>query len=389
MITERVETNIVMAGWVVAFLLGLFLLLIKTPHNNAYVHYNWGKKTCAAALLFFGCELLFQWFMHILEIADPILSVSVYLLTFCAVTLLVAIGYCSMMSPELVTGFQRRIAISTLGVFAIILIINYFLPVWRWRVRGVLVCSVLLFILTCYAIYTIVIVYRKAINNLRKYYADFIENFIRWMPSVGIVTWLFLISAPFIVWLPRWCGIFQVALGIIMFIYSFICIMNFSTDYGSYAATLGDPSEQTEDAAVEGVSEGADVTEVDEPEEVAGRRRGFTLSDSLTEVIQDKVARWCERGGYRTPGITIEQAAREMGTNRSYLSRYLNEVRQVTFYEWVAKMRIAEAQSLMMSHPSDSIEQIASRVGFSSPSTFSITFKKMVGKSPNVWRSQQ
>lgn len=386
MISESVEVNIVMVGWMVAILLGLFLLLIKTPHNAAYVHYNWGKKTCAAALLLFGGELLFQWFMRIFRIADPILSVSVYLFTFCTVTLLISIGYCFMMSPELVTSRQRKMTVATLAVFGIILIINYFLPVWKWRVRGVLMCSVLLFLITCLAIRESVVLYRKAINNLRKYYSDVVESLIRWMPGVGVGVVLFLISAPFIVWLPRWYGICQIALGIIMFIYSFICIMNFSTNYGSYAATL-DLQEPHEDAvdAVEGELNDGEAG-VTEPED--GHRRVITLSDTLLEVIQDKEERWCERGGYRTPGITIEQAAREMGTNRSYLSRYLNEVRRVTFYEWVAQMRIAEAQSLMKTHPSDTIEQIATRVGFSSLSTFSSTFKKMVGKSPNQWRNQ-
>ena len=78
-----------------------------------------------------------------------------------------------------------------------------------------------------------------------------------------------------------------------------------------------------------------------------------------------------------------------MGTNRSYLSRYLNEVKHVTFYEWVAWMRIHEAQSMMINNSNMPIEQIANLVGFSSSSTFSSTFKKLVGISPNRWRNQQ
>ena len=113
-----------------------------------------------------------------------------------------------------------------------------------------------------------------------------------------------------------------------------------------------------------------------------------TLSESLRDVLNEKAQRWIERGDYRTPGITIEQVAHDMGTNRSYLSRYLNEVCQVSFYEWVAQMRIEEAQSLMRSNPSLSIEQIATKVGFTSASTFSSTFKKMVGSTPNKWRNQ-
>ena len=113
------------------------------------------------------------------------------------------------------------------------------------------------------------------------------------------------------------------------------------------------------------------------------------MSDSLQDVMKDKEQRWLERGGYRTPGITIEQAAREMGTNRSYLSKYLNEVCHVTFYEWVAQMRINEAKSLLLSERDLSIERISSMVGFSSPSTFSSAFKKIVGESPKMWRNHQ
>ena len=384
MFSDSVEVNIVMVGWLVAILLGLFLLLIKTPRNNAYIHYNLGKVTYGVAFLLFGFEILFQWLMHIFQIADPILSVSVYLFVFCAASLLLAMGYCAMMSPDLVSRRQRNIALVTLSIYSIILISNYFLPVWKWRVRGLLVCCVILFLITCIGIYTTVVVYRKTISNLRKYYSDVVEDIIRWMPGVWVGVVLFLISAPFIVWLPRWYGLCQVSLGIIMFIYTFICIMNFSTNYGSVAAAWDVLEQPDGEEDVEMMSQEA----IDSESRMASENRS-TLSDTLKEVIREKEERWRERGGYRTSGITIDQAAREMGTNRSYLSRYLNEVRQMTFYEWVAQLRIEEAQSLMLSHPSDSIEQISTRVGFSSHSTFSSTFKKMVGMSPYRWRKLQ
>ena len=64
-------------------------------------------------------------------------------------------------------------------------------------------------------------------------------------------------------------------------------------------------------------------------------------------------------------------------------------MKNMTFYEWVAQMRIREAQSIMINERNKTIEQIAGLVGFSSPSTFSITFKRIVGISPNQWRNQQ
>lgn len=382
MISQELELNIVLIGWVIPILLGLVLLVIKTPETQSHIYYQKGKLTCAIAFLLFGAEILSQWVMRVLEVGDPILSVSVYLLVFCLATLLFAMGYCTMISPGSVDQRQQIIAAVVLLAFVTILVINYFLPNRLWQVRGLLLCCVFLFIITCSGIYSCVAVYRKAINNLRTYYSDVVENMIRWMPGVGAGILVFLLSAPFVCWLPRWVGVYQVALGIIMIIYTFICIINFSSSYKSLAAALNDGEDGSDAQEISAMNDAGD-----EEGDMNVQRSSF--SDSLIEVMQEKEARWRVRGGYRTKGVTIEQAAREIGTNRSYLSKYLNEVRQMTFYEWVAQMRIQEAQSLMLADRNMPIEQIASEVGFTSQSTFSSTFKKQVGISPNAWRNQQ
>ncbi len=382
MISQELELNIVLIGWVIPILLGLVLLVIKTPETQSHIYYQKGKLTCAIAFLLFGAEILSQWVMRVLEVGDPILSVSVYLLVFCLATLLFATGYCTMISPGSVDRRQQIIAAVVLLAFVTILVINYFLPNRLWQVRGLLLCCVFLFIITCSGIYSCVAVYRKAINNLRTYYSDVVENMIRWMPGVGAGILVFLLSAPFVCWLPRWVGVYQVALGIIMIIYTFICIINFSSSYKSLAAALNDGEDGSDAQEISAMNDAGD-----EEGDMNVQRSSF--SDSLIEVMQEKEARWRARGGYRTKGVTIEQAAREIGTNRSYLSKYLNEVRQMTFYEWVAQMRIQEAQSLMLADRNMPIEQIAGEVGFTSQSTFSSTFKRQVGISPNAWRNQQ
>ena len=378
-ISLEMELNIVLIGWVVPLLLGLFLLLIKTPETHDQVYYENGKRTCATVFLLFGVEILCQWLMRKLEINNPILSVSTYLFTFCLATQLLAMGYCAMLWPNSIDKRQQGIAVVTLMTFTSLLVINYFLLPRRWQVWGLMLCCVLLFFLTCCAIYSCVVIYRRAIKNLRTYYSDVVENMIRWMPGVGAGILIFLLSAPFIIWLPRWVGVYQVTLGIIMFIYTFICMLNFSSTYRSLAVARDENAMAVEE----------EMAAAGDDEEVQASSQHSTLSDSLLEVLQVKEERWRALGGYRTCGITIEQAAREMGTNRSYLSRYLNEVKHMTFYEWVAQLRIRDAQSMMLNNPNKSIEQIAGLVGFSSTSTFSSTFKKLVGVSPNRWRNQQ
>lgn len=374
---DVIEYNLVLIGWVIALLLGTALLVIKVPEIAVHTSYSRGKKTAAFTILLFGAEIFFQWLIRFhMETVNPILSVMVYLFTFWIAALMITVGFCSMMAPMLFTRRQRIISMCMVLFYLFLLIVVYFLPSRRLQSYGVLLCCGLLFLLACVCIYKSIVIYRSAINELRTYYSDVVESMIRWMPGVGFGIMVFLLSAPITCLCPRWVGINQLALGIIMMIYAFVCVINFSFNYNKVAVAITMPPIEQEDEGKENDSS------------YKKEAMSNSLSESLRDILHEKAQRWIERGGYRTPGITIEHVAHEMGTNRSYLSRYLNEVLHVTFYEWVAQLRIEDAQSLMRTHPSMLIEQIATRVGFSSASTFSSTFKKMVGIAPNLWRNQ-
>lgn len=375
---DVIEYNLVLFGWIIAFLLGT-LLLLRSSDEKVHPSYRRAMVTCALVILLLGVEILFQWLIRFyFELNDPVLSVSVYLLAFCIATLLFTAGFCAMMAPALISRSQRMIAFIVVSVYSIFLLINYFVPNRRFQLIGILVACALLFIFTCVCVYKAIVIYRRAINDLRTYYSDFVENLMRWMPGVGVSIMFFLLAAPIACLCPRWVGVNQLALGIIMFIYTFVCTINFSVSYNEVATAFNQPDNQEADHDGSLVTDGS----------LAGEDRS-SLSEALQQVIQDKEVRWRDHGGYRTSGLTIDQAARAMGTNRSYLSRYLNEVRHMTFYEWVAIMRIDEAKSLMLENRDTSIEEIASQVGFSSLSTFSSTFKKVVGESPVKWKNSQ
>ena len=373
-----IEYYLVLIGWVIAVPLGAILLLIKTPKTNGIIYYRRGKNACAVFLLVLGLEILFQWMIRFrYSMNDIVLSVSVHLFTYCLATMVLITGFCSMMAPSYLDNKQRRIIYSIVGCYGIFLLINYFVPIKNLRIIGILFACFALFVLTCISVYKGLAIYRSAIMDLRTYYSYTAEDLVRWIP-VGAGLLLYLLAAPIVSLCPRWVGVNHFAFGIIMYIYIFISMLNFSFSYDAMAVAIRRPDDVVESAD--------DLEQQADDDKNAGTT---SLSTSLQEIMRDKESRWRDLGGYRTPGLTIEQAARAMGTNRSYLSRYLNEVRRMTFYEWVAQMRIDEAQSIMLQEPDVSMEQIASRVGFSSLSTFSSTFKKIVGESPIKWRNHQ
>lgn len=375
---EVIEYHLVLLGWVTAFLISTFLLFFKPPNANSYASFRKGKNTLALGILIFGVEILFQWLIRFyLNIQDPALSVSVYLFVYCVAALLLSYGFCSVLAPRKMDSRQWLIAVIIALTYGIILTINYFIENRRWQTIGILCCCVLLFLITCISLYKLVKIYRSAINVLRTYYSDVVESLMRWMPGVGVGFTVLLLSAPITCIAPRWVGVNQLALGIIVFVYTFVCTINFSFSYGKVLH------------AINKTDEDIDAAESLTSEEITLTSTGSSLSAALQEVLRAKEERWCEQGGYRTPGVTIDEAAHEMGTNRSYLSRYLNEVRHMTFYSWVAQMRISEACEILLNDHDVSIEQVASQVGFTSLSTFSSTFKKVMGESPVKWRNNQ
>lgn len=104
--------------------------------------------------------------------------------------------------------------------------------------------------------------------------------------------------------------------------------------------------------------------------------------------LEEKVGRWEIDRGYTVHGVTINNLALSLGTNRSYLSSYINRVRGCTFRDWINALRIDYAKHLMLENPSMLITEVAERTGFSDKSNFINRFSTIEGISPAVWRKE-
>lgn len=94
---------------------------------------------------------------------------------------------------------------------------------------------------------------------------------------------------------------------------------------------------------------------------------------------------------YLNSKLTINDVARAIGTNRTYLSSYLNNELNMTFYDFVNSMRIEmKAKQLLKEKVRNlTIEEIAQESGFNSVSTFHRAFLKHTGKTPNDFRKNK
>lgn len=89
---------------------------------------------------------------------------------------------------------------------------------------------------------------------------------------------------------------------------------------------------------------------------------------------------------YLNSNMTLNDVARMIGTNRSYLSDYFNHELNTPFSDYINNLRLTHAEELMSTNPIISIDEISSASGFNSTTTFRRAFAKKHGITPSQYR---
>ena len=109
--------------------------------------------------------------------------------------------------------------------------------------------------------------------------------------------------------------------------------------------------------------------------------RSEIIASLLTNLMEKEKA-------YLNPKITIADVAQAVGTNRTYLSDYLNKTLATTFYDYINTYRIQEACRIidaMHEEGKKPMVVVAEMSGFNSKSTFNRYFTKVMGESPKAY----
>lgn len=107
------------------------------------------------------------------------------------------------------------------------------------------------------------------------------------------------------------------------------------------------------------------------------------------EQLEKAVTEWEKNGYYREPGLTIEQVAMQLNTNRTYVSNFINQVKMQSFKEWINLLRIEESKRLLLDKPELRVSEIGVMVGLPDKSNFGRLFTRNTGSSPQLWRKKQ
>lgn len=89
------------------------------------------------------------------------------------------------------------------------------------------------------------------------------------------------------------------------------------------------------------------------------------------------------------PGLTLGDVATRLDSNKTYISKMVNQTYGVGFPELLNIMRVDYAELYIRKNKDASQEEIAKASGFLSASSFNSTFKRITGYTPKVWASRK
>jgi len=88
------------------------------------------------------------------------------------------------------------------------------------------------------------------------------------------------------------------------------------------------------------------------------------------------------------PGLTLTDVAVRLKTNKTYVSKMVNQTYNLGFPEVLNILRVDYAETYIRKHPDATQEDIAKACGFLSASSFNSTFKRITGYTPKVWAAR-
>ena len=84
-------------------------------------------------------------------------------------------------------------------------------------------------------------------------------------------------------------------------------------------------------------------------------------------------------------GLTLGDVAERLKTNKTYVSKLVNNTYNLGFPELLNTLRVDYAEQYILSHRDAKQTEIAKACGFVSASSFNNTFKRLTGVTPKVW----
>ncbi len=268
----------------------------------------------------------------------------------------------------------------TLYALAIWLVVSLLLTYSMHRLSeeagwGVLTgVSVLFIIYVVIAVNRFTLLYHKTLKVAENFFSYDVEQFVRWLKLLAHILSVLGVTVAIHILMPHYDGftvLYVGVLGTILFAFSlsFVKFMMLITTH------IGDLqiNHDIEDVSMDDQAEGEELDEL--------------MTNPTYLAIAQSLELWEENHGFIDPQLTIVRLAKELDTNRTYLSPYINTTYGTTFRDWISSLRLEYAKELLLENPELPAYKIGMMVGYSS-NRFVVVFTQKFGLSPGQWRKQ-
>lgn len=343
--------------------MGANLILAKTPKRDLYIPYKTSKLLVGIAFLLIGLNIAVlwlgqtaQWQEHFIIVSDILNDYIIYILLTIASINLFKHDYLNKTTiRRQATGLLVIIAISALSILVT--------PNSRWIPQRIGTAWLFGYMIWFIGYFHNVI--EQTRNKMAYYHNHELTRYMRWVIR-SVVLWIvFGLVSTFISLAPTWGKVIFRIYGIAINSYIYASLRNYLIHY-----------ETVEQAIME-------VRRQYSNRQKIPRNR---IQEARDKKIEQGVQVWLQMNGFTQTGITIDQLALQIGTNRSYLSYYINQTYATKFNDWLNQLRLEHAKNTLRTNKSLSMEEVALRSGFSSGSYFTKIFVKSTGKPPMKWK---
>lgn len=356
--------TLLICGVIVTFL-GGYLCFGTVPQKEIFRDYRRSRKIIGATIFIWGLQYLFLAKVNFRTTA-PQLATAVNLSMYYAGALLFGMGIISLIKKDYI---NKRQTITDIIKYICVLCITWIGAIfYEGRVcNGFLITAAIIFGGDSVRM-TIIFFknYFKTVRNIDNYYSDNIANFIKWIYKCVSSICMMGILGAILAFAPKWIITIYAVGGLIVFTFIFNCLQNYLIQYEKIEPIMGD--------------------NVDSEKKQENESEFLKNNIHVFSEIKILMERWIEDKKFKTNGITIQQLALEFGTNRTYLSEFINSEYKQSFREWIGELRIEEAKRYLLESKGATMLEIAEAIGYTTSSHFIRSFTSKEGISPSKWR---
>lgn len=360
----------------------IFVLLFLTQFNEdreTLRNYRISKRLVAVAFFFVAIGNLVELLGHSndpVEVSEEefIIIKIITLATAVSQAFIFTIVSVMLLDPKVVKFKQFRWQTVVVAAYIVMVILGYFLPPkssleFFINLLNIVYCGVLI-----YFTFYFVRRYRAFRLAMDNFYSDDVAGRMRWVAvafygalSVGVFALITTQYSNLVLNI-----VFNLFL-ICFYTFFGIKLLNYPWQFDLIEKSMAETPITEEPVDAQASVTPNITTEI-------GYRKPYSINSN------DSIEQWIVEKHFLKSGVTIDDLAKFLKTNRTYLSSYFNSEKGVTFGQWINSLRIEEAKRIIIDNPKITMAELAPRLGYADTSTFFRHFKAIEGIQPSVWK---